>query len=831
MSDFFLPDDSNGSVSSSDHQAEACYTTHGQITVNRLFSTPRMSRMINPTAETMNTENPTVRNPSEGNASNPAAGGSSVPSESDVSHIQLNFIPLTAESQVKTEKEVEEGMDGSTSSEHGLSEERNGGSEPATGTEPRIHSQASESKAIAVASKEEVADLPEAPGKEEKEEEKPPAPHLAAEKEPVVPQLPKEEEPVSPPSIPDKQIATPSPPGKKASVPQLLPENEEKVAQSSPETEPSFPCLPLETDPSVSQPLPQKEQKAPQSPQEMEPSESKQNVPQLPVETEPSVLKREPSVPHPQVFKEPSLPQTPAKTEPPVPHPQVFKEPSLPQTPAETEQPVPHQRVFKEPSLPQTPAETQRPVPHQPVFKEPSLPQTPAETQRPVPHQRVFKDPSLPQTPAEMEPPVPCPQIFKGRPVPQTPPEMKPPISQPPNIIPQTPAMAEQPIPRLRKETPAPALPSLWDPITPQPPAIKEFLTLQSIPDKASPSAYPKPKPATAPHGGKGSSLHDAAEDLASHLKDVGNASKSAMASSISSFVASPVGQVFANTIDRALEKSEEWLDYYLPVLETDVEPSTAAEEEQGTASEDLCKEGCFMRISSLSTKLRNRAFRLALHQLKTTRQSTRETLPVLDQMLDLLDRTRGQSILSVASIPESLHNLWAQKGSKQEPLKSPKISRTCTKETPFIVPEQLELKALDLTRTLALQLYSTYHDLLPHVADLPAHIQEKAIRVHESMEELQSHFKSSPSLRELPSSLALQSRQKMAMARENLDEILDFLAQNRATNWLSQPASSPKGKQSTSAAAERQPKGRNSERKAKEESSTSRQPPSPPHL
>lgn len=63
----------------------------------------------------------------------------------------------------------------------------------------------------------------------------------------------------------------------------------------------------------------------------------------------------------------------------------------------------------------------------------------------------------------------------------------------------------------------------------------------------------------------------DSVEAVTAHLLQVGTASRSAMINSINSFVASPVGQVFARTIDHALEKSEEWLDYYLPLPEARV--------------------------------------------------------------------------------------------------------------------------------------------------------------------------------------------------------------------------------------------------------------------
>ncbi|KAL8177564.1 UNVERIFIED_CONTAM: hypothetical protein K2H54_012490 [Gekko kuhli] len=791
-----------------------------------------MSRTINPTAETMNRENPAAGAQFEGNGSNPAAETTSSPPGNDVSHIELDLRPLSeyqrregkeeklmrggevtglelwmcpsvaTESHVKdsTEEETKEAVDASTPTEREPSEERNGGFEAAWDSERRIPPRASEQEAMvaSLSPTTEPMALQEAPEKEGIEEEKIPAPRLASERQPVVPQLPEEEEP----GVPDKeQKAMPSPPEKKPSVPQLLPEHEEEVFQLPPETEPSLHwlslemepslhSLPPETEPSVPQPPPQKEQKVPESPQEKEPS-----VPQPPPQKEQKVSESpqetEPSVPQPPPQKEQKVPESPQETEPSVPQPPPQKEQKVPESPQEMEPSVPQSPPQKEQKVPESPQETEPSVPQPPPQKEQKVPESPQETEPSVPQPPPQKEQKVPESPQETEPSVPQPLPESGQNVPQLPGEMEPSVTHPlpPLQEPTSPQLILQSLPEKSETIKEHVALQSTSPYRSERPAFREEkeATIQSEP-KAGPGreddftyvlARSEPRPAAAPPGGIGASLNDTVEDFASHLREVGHASKSAMASSISSFVASPIGQVFAHTIDRALEKSEEWLDYYLPVLETDVESSTAAEEEHGTTSEDLCKEGCFVRINSLSTKLRNRAFLLALHQLKTTRQAVKETLPMLDQMLDV----------------------------------------------------QLELKALDLTRSLAQQLYGTYHNLLPHVANLPIHLQEKAIRVHENMEELQSHFTSSPSLRDLPSSLVVQSRQKMAAARENLDEILDFLAQRPAANRLPQPASSPKGRQSPSASAERQPTARSPERKTRDESSASRQPPSLPHL
>ncbi|KAJ7308344.1 hypothetical protein JRQ81_008881 [Phrynocephalus forsythii] len=338
---------------------------------------------------------------------------------------------------------------------------------------------------------------------------------------------------------------------------------------------------------------------------------------------------------------------------------------------------------------------------------------------------------------------------------------------------------------------------------------------------------YTKPK---VPLRRKEKTCHDATGGSPGHAKEAATDSTSAMVKSLNSFVESPLGQVFAHTIERALQKSEEWLNYYLPSAENrEGGPSGATDDRRGTALQDLCKEGCFVRINSLSTQLRNRAFKYVLHQLKATRQSTQENLSLLDQVIDLIDHSGSIAPSSFIKVPEKLSSMWAYWTTDQEPEGS-KAPRSQKSDSISLLPEQLELKALSLTRILARELYTTYHNLLPHIPDLPLHLQEKASRVYENLEELQAQLSKSPSLRDLPSHLVIHSRQKIASARENLDEILDFMAENPPSQWLSPASSSKAFKEPLFGEGRKSPEPQNGDENATRHT-TPPPPPPPPHL
>ncbi|XP_062815658.1 uncharacterized protein LOC134293085 isoform X2 [Anolis carolinensis] len=292
---------------------------------------------------------------------------------------------------------------------------------------------------------------------------------------------------------------------------------------------------------------------------------------------------------------------------------------------------------------------------------------------------------------------------------------------------------------------------------------------------------------------GKDKSFHNMVGEIVAQIRDAENGPQSAMVNSINAFVESPVGQVFSATIDRALEKTEEWLNYYLPLPNgspEQVETPVGSEEMCTAAPLELYKEGCFMRINSLSMQLRSRAFNYLLRHLKATRQSTGQNLSLLDEVLKLTDNSRHMGNSNLPKIPGPLGKLWPGKTDNKG---RPSATRAAMESITFL-PEQLEMKALGLTRSLAQELYNMYKNLLPHVPELPLHLQEKATQVCLNLEELQSHLSLASSVRDLPASLVQQSRQRIANAKENLDEILEFMGKNPPAQWLQKNASKVAG-------------------------------------
>nr|XP_032659421.1 perilipin-3-like [Chelonoidis abingdonii] len=258
--------------------------------------------------------------------------------------------------------------------------------------------------------------------------------------------------------------------------------------------------------------------------------------------------------------------------------------------------------------------------------------------------------------------------------------------------------------------------------------------------------------------------------------RHLGGSTRAAMTNSLRSLMSSKVGQLFLRSVDRALDKSEELMNRYLPLTEKELAALTMEGLDASTA--DHHRKGCFVRLGSLSTSLRNRAFMLILNKLRQTRQNTHENLSQLHQTINLIEHI--QQVKQLPGSQEKLHSMWEQWSQKQEVGLQTEPRGSNDSGSP-----EVESKTLAMSRSLSQQLQATYLNLLSNVRGLPRHLQEKMQQVHQNMAELHGYFSSANSFQDLSGNILSQSREKVAKAWEALDEVMDFLLQNPPVTWL----------------------------------------------
>ncbi|XP_077188274.1 perilipin-3-like [Paroedura picta] len=261
---------------------------------------------------------------------------------------------------------------------------------------------------------------------------------------------------------------------------------------------------------------------------------------------------------------------------------------------------------------------------------------------------------------------------------------------------------------------------------------------------------------------------------------------RSAMATSVNTVMTSSVGQMVASGVDSMLEKSEGLVDHYLPVTEEELAQLATSMEGFDMASVEQQKEqqSYFVRLGSLSSKVRHRAYQHSLGKLRTARQGTQDSLAQLSQTIELIEHVKQGVDQKIQNAQEKLHQMWLQWNQKQSP-------ETTQKDAP---QPEIESQALEVSRGIAQQLHSTTMALVSNLQGLPAGIQEKVNLVRQNVDDLRASFLSAKSFQDLSTSILAQSRERVSKARELTDELLEHVTHNAPLSWLVGPFA-PSGK------------------------------------
>uniref|UniRef100_A0A8C6FVV8 Perilipin n=1 Tax=Moschus moschiferus TaxID=68415 RepID=A0A8C6FVV8_MOSMO len=255
---------------------------------------------------------------------------------------------------------------------------------------------------------------------------------------------------------------------------------------------------------------------------------------------------------------------------------------------------------------------------------------------------------------------------------------------------------------------------------------------------------------------------------------------KSMVTSGVHSVVGSRVGQMVLSGVDTVLGKSEEWVDNHLPM--TDAELAHLAMSLEGfdiaSVAQQRQEQSYFVRLGSLSERLRQRAYEHSLGKLQNTRQRAQEALHQLSQTLILMETVKQGVDQKLMEGQEKLHQMWL--GWNQKRLQGP--------EEDAAKPEQVESQTLSMFRDITQQLQTTCASLGSSLQGLPANIKDQALQARQQVEDLQATFSGIHSFQDLSSSVLTRSREQVTRAREALDHLVEYVAQNTPITWLVGP-------------------------------------------
>ncbi|NXK75500.1 PLIN3 protein, partial [Amazona guildingii] len=242
--------------------------------------------------------------------------------------------------------------------------------------------------------------------------------------------------------------------------------------------------------------------------------------------------------------------------------------------------------------------------------------------------------------------------------------------------------------------------------------------------------------------------------------------------SALSTVAGSRVGQILATGVDTMLSKSEELVERYLPG--TDEELAGA---EVAALGQQRRWQSYFVRVGSLSAKLRHRGLRRSLGELQRARHRAQHILAQLHRAFELVEQMRQGMDGPLYGTRQRLHCMWLE-WSQQEAVPMEESE----------VRGWVEARTLAMLRGLLHQLHAACTRLAAGIRGLPSSVQETAGHVRHSVEGVQASLSRARSFHDLSELVMEQSREKVLRAQLSIDEMLEHVGEHAPLPWLVGP-------------------------------------------
>ncbi|XP_031706678.1 perilipin-2 [Anarrhichthys ocellatus] len=245
---------------------------------------------------------------------------------------------------------------------------------------------------------------------------------------------------------------------------------------------------------------------------------------------------------------------------------------------------------------------------------------------------------------------------------------------------------------------------------------------------------------------------------------------RAVVSGSVSTVLESRVGRLVSSSVDTALSTSESLVEQYLPLTEDELEL-----EAKTVKGFDDKEPSYYVRLGSLSTKLRQRAYTRAVARVRDGKQQSMEFISELNSTVNLIEYGRKNINGANQMVNDQLTSLaaWRSNGPNQQ--NSHKA-------------EVIEYRTLSLAHSLTQQLQTTCLVLVSSLQGLPNHIQQEALSLSRSATQVYVSFSKAGSLGDLPDSVLTSSKVQLGKIKDSLDIVMDYLVNNTPLNWLVGP-------------------------------------------
>ncbi|XP_004391265.2 perilipin-2 [Trichechus manatus latirostris] len=252
---------------------------------------------------------------------------------------------------------------------------------------------------------------------------------------------------------------------------------------------------------------------------------------------------------------------------------------------------------------------------------------------------------------------------------------------------------------------------------------------------------------------------------------------KSVVNGSINTVLGSRMIQLVNSGVENALTKSELLVDQYLPLTQEELEKEAKKVE----GFDMVQKPSYYVRLGSLSTKLRSRAYQQALSRVTEAKQKSQETISQLHAIVNLIEFARK----NVHGANQKIHNAQDKLYLSWVEWKR-SIGHDDTDESHCA--EHIESRTLAIARNLTQQLQTTCHTLLSNIQGLPQNIQDEANNLGVMAADIYSVFRNAASFKEVSDGLLTSSKGQLQKMKASLDDVMSYLVNNTPLNWLVGP-------------------------------------------
>ncbi|XP_015358057.2 perilipin-2 [Marmota marmota marmota] len=249
---------------------------------------------------------------------------------------------------------------------------------------------------------------------------------------------------------------------------------------------------------------------------------------------------------------------------------------------------------------------------------------------------------------------------------------------------------------------------------------------------------------------------------------------KSVVNGGINTVLESRMVQFVSSGVENAISKSEMLVDQYLPLTEEEIEKEAKKVE----GFDEVQKPSYYVRLGSLSTKLRARAYQQALNRVKEAKQMSQETISQLHSTVHLIEFARKNvhsANQKIQGAQDKLYLSWVDWKRS--------IGHDDTDESHCA--EHIESRTLAVARNLTQQLQTTCHTLLSSIQGLPQNIQDQAKHLGVMAGDIYSVFRNAASFKEVSDGFLTSSKGQLQKMKESLDDVMDYLVNNTPLNWL----------------------------------------------